>query len=63
MALQSPVENGTASGADHCVPERKKRSLNKRIGASEPFVAKPWEHIDHVIMNLPASALEFLGTF
>ena len=23
--------------------------------------AKPWEHIDHVIMNLPASALQFLG--
>lgn len=23
--------------------------------------AKSWEHFDHVIMNLPASALEFLG--
>lgn len=24
---------------------------------------KPWEHFDHVVMNLPASALEFLGMF
>lgn len=24
---------------------------------------KPWERFDHVVMNLPASALEFLGTF
>lgn len=24
---------------------------------------KPWEHFDHIVMNLPASALEFLGTF
>ncbi len=22
---------------------------------------KAWEHFDHVVMNLPASALEFLG--
>lgn len=24
---------------------------------------KPWEHFDHIVMNLPASALEFLGMF
>lgn len=22
---------------------------------------KPWEHFDHIVMNLPASAIEFLG--
>ncbi|KAL0385217.1 UNVERIFIED_CONTAM: tRNA (guanine(37)-N1)-methyltransferase 2 [Sesamum radiatum] len=55
-------ESGTASNADS-VPERKKRGLNKRISVSQQFNAKPWEHIDHVIMNLPASALQFLDAF
>ncbi|KAL0335839.1 UNVERIFIED_CONTAM: tRNA (guanine(37)-N1)-methyltransferase 2 [Sesamum radiatum] len=55
-------ESGTASNADS-VPERKKRGLNKRISRSQQFNAKPWEHIDHVIMNLPASALQFLDAF
>jgi hypothetical protein len=22
---------------------------------------KPWKHVDHIVMNLPASALDFLG--
>ena len=34
---------------------------NKRVRGSGPPPAKPWEHIDHVLMNLPASALQFLG--
>ncbi|CAA0828058.1 tRNA (guanine(37)-N1)-methyltransferase 1 [Striga hermonthica] len=46
-----------------CVPEKKKRWSNKHIRESEAFNAKPWEHIDHVIMNLPASALQFLDAF
>lgn len=29
---------------------------------SEIAAVKTWEHVDHVIMNLPASALQFLGT-
>ncbi|KAK6153227.1 hypothetical protein DH2020_012866 [Rehmannia glutinosa] len=56
-------ENETANSASHGVPEKKKRGLNKRIRDSQPFNAKPWEHIDHVIMNLPASALQFLDAF
>lgn len=56
-------ENGNANSAGNCVPERKKRSLSKRVRGSQPFNAKPWEHIDHVIMNLPASALQFLDAF
>lgn len=24
---------------------------------------KPWEHVDHIVMNLPASALHFLDAF
>ncbi|XP_024518521.1 tRNA (guanine(37)-N1)-methyltransferase isoform X1 [Selaginella moellendorffii] len=30
---------------------------------SDVVEAKPWEHFDHVVMNLPASALTFLDTF
>lgn len=40
--------------------QTKKRN-NKRVRGSGPPPTKPWEHIDHVLMNLPASALEFLG--
>ncbi|KAG6382564.1 hypothetical protein SASPL_157764 [Salvia splendens] len=56
-------ENGNGSSAGNCVPERKKRNLNKHVIGSRPFSAKPWEHIDHVIMNLPASAIHFLDSF
>ncbi|KAL2929285.1 Glucan endo-1 3-beta-glucosidase 8, partial [Bienertia sinuspersici] len=37
----------------------RKRGTNKRMKGFEPSV-KPWEHVDHVIMNLPASALKSL---
>ncbi|KAG7634602.1 S-adenosyl-L-methionine-dependent methyltransferase [Arabidopsis suecica] len=36
---------------------------NKRLRQTLLPIAKPWEHIDHVIMNLPASALQFLDSF
>ncbi|KAM3242108.1 hypothetical protein ACQJBY_054668 [Aegilops geniculata] len=42
--------------------QTKKRN-NKKVKSSEPLPARPWEHIDHVIMNLPASALQFLDCF
>jgi len=40
----------------------KKGSTNKRRRGSEISATKTWEHIDHVVMNLPASAIQFLGT-
>uniref|UniRef100_A0A5B7C9Z5 tRNA (guanine(37)-N1)-methyltransferase n=1 Tax=Davidia involucrata TaxID=16924 RepID=A0A5B7C9Z5_DAVIN len=40
-----------------------KGGTNKRMRGSESFNTKPWEHVDHLIMNLPASALQFLDTF
>ncbi|KAA8523084.1 hypothetical protein F0562_009507 [Nyssa sinensis] len=40
-----------------------KGGTNKRMRGSESFNTKPWEHVDHVIMNLPASALQFLDAF
>jgi len=40
----------------------RKRSTNKRMRGSEMSVTETWEHIDHIIMNLPASAVQFLGT-
>ncbi|XP_009610854.1 tRNA (guanine(37)-N1)-methyltransferase 2 isoform X4 [Nicotiana tomentosiformis] len=45
------------------VAGRKKRGPNKRMKGFESLNTKPWEHVDHVIMNLPASALEFLDAF
>ncbi|KAG8388497.1 hypothetical protein BUALT_Bualt02G0131800 [Buddleja alternifolia] len=58
-SFEAVAENGSANSE----PDRKKRGSNKRIRGSQSFNAKPWEHFDHVIMNLPASALEFLDSF
>ena len=41
---------------------RSKGGANKRMRGSMKSISNPWEHVDHVVMNLPASALEFLGT-
>lgn len=39
---------------------KKKGNTHKRMKGSVLPKTKAWEHIDHVIMNLPASALQFL---
>lgn len=42
----------------------KKEEKNKRMCGSDSKISniKAWEHIDHVVMNVPASVLHFLGT-
>ncbi|XP_010535993.1 PREDICTED: tRNA (guanine(37)-N1)-methyltransferase 1 [Tarenaya hassleriana] len=43
--------------------KKRKGNVNKRMRQSALPKAKPWEHFDHVVMNLPASALQFLDSF
>ncbi|KAJ9688505.1 hypothetical protein PVL29_014258 [Vitis rotundifolia] len=57
-------ENGTSDNAGVSVVGRRKDRMNKRMRGSElSSNIKPWEHVDHVIMNLPASAIKFLDAF
>ncbi|XP_031384135.1 tRNA (guanine(37)-N1)-methyltransferase 1 isoform X1 [Punica granatum] len=42
---------------------KRKGNNNKRARSPELSCRKTWEHIDHVVMNLPASALQFLDAF
>ncbi|KAL5768904.1 hypothetical protein ACOSQ2_015687 [Xanthoceras sorbifolium] len=57
-------ENGNAKSAGISVAAGGKRGRNnKRMRGSELSNVKTWEHVDHVIMNLPASALQFLDSF
>lgn len=41
--------------------KRKPRSTAKNTQVqADPEHGRPWEHVDHIVMNLPASALQFL---
>ncbi|KAL1815182.1 hypothetical protein ACET3Z_017756 [Daucus carota] len=46
-----------------CASTEVRKGKNMRIKASVSVDTKPWEHVDHVIMNLPASALQFIDSF
>ncbi|KAE9608386.1 putative tRNA (guanine(37)-N(1))-methyltransferase [Lupinus albus] len=70
--LQSSTVNAAASvisenvyAHDTGILERggTKLSKNQRKRGSQISETKTWEHIDHVIMNLPASAIQFLDAF
>ncbi|XP_010504495.1 PREDICTED: tRNA (guanine(37)-N1)-methyltransferase 1 [Camelina sativa] len=52
------TENGVGKDC-----KSKEGHANKRLRQTLLPIAKPWEHIDHIIMNLPASALEFIDSF
>uniref|UniRef100_A0A0D9VI25 tRNA (guanine(37)-N1)-methyltransferase n=1 Tax=Leersia perrieri TaxID=77586 RepID=A0A0D9VI25_9ORYZ len=56
----------TSNEADACCQEdasQTKKRNNKRVKGAGPPPVKPSEHFDHVVMNLPASALQFLDCF
>lgn len=55
------TENGKAHRTGIIEGDGKKGSTNKRMRGSEISDTKTWEHIDHIIMNLPASGVQFLG--
>ncbi|OEL20436.1 tRNA (guanine(37)-N1)-methyltransferase [Dichanthelium oligosanthes] len=59
---QQTSQEGEPDCQDGDASQTKKRN-NKRVRGSGAPPAKPWEHIDHVLMNLPASALQFLDCF
>ncbi|KAF3450061.1 hypothetical protein FNV43_RR06140 [Rhamnella rubrinervis] len=57
------TENGSDEGMSISVGDRRKGSKNKRMRSCDISNIKTWEHVDHVIMNLPASAIHFLDAF
>ncbi|XP_030448382.2 tRNA (guanine(37)-N1)-methyltransferase 1 isoform X2 [Syzygium oleosum] len=61
--LDTSKEGANAKDCSVLVSCKRKGNNNKRIKATELSYSKTWEHIDHVVMNLPASALTFLDVF
>ncbi|KAK1397474.1 tRNA (guanine(37)-N1)-methyltransferase [Heracleum sosnowskyi] len=58
------VSKEEAASADNVGASSKvSKGKNMRTKASVSVNTKPWEHVDHVIMNLPASALQFIDSF
>ncbi|XP_020111520.1 tRNA (guanine(37)-N1)-methyltransferase [Ananas comosus] len=56
-------EDGGTENNDLNATTKRHRNTNKRVRGCVPSSLKPWEHFDHMIMNLPASALQFLDVF
>ncbi|XP_043690548.1 tRNA (guanine(37)-N1)-methyltransferase 2-like isoform X3 [Telopea speciosissima] len=62
--VESCEEEGkNVDGESLSAHHRSKETTNKRMRRSRVSNTKTWEHVDHVIMNLPASAIQFLDAF
>ncbi|XP_056162116.1 tRNA (guanine(37)-N1)-methyltransferase 2-like isoform X2 [Syzygium oleosum] len=59
--LDTSKEGANAKDCNVLVSCKRKGNNNKRIRATELSYSKTRKHVDHVVMNLPASALTFLG--
>uniref|UniRef100_A0A9I9CJJ4 tRNA (guanine(37)-N1)-methyltransferase n=1 Tax=Cucumis melo TaxID=3656 RepID=A0A9I9CJJ4_CUCME len=63
-SCENEKDDRIADDASTRVAGRRNGNGNKRMkGSTNVSHARTWEHIDHVIMNLPASALHFLDAF
>lgn len=60
---QQTSEEGDEPDCQDADANQTKRQNKKRVRGLGPLPSKPWEHFDHVLMNLPASALQFLDCF